>query len=181
MCAFLSQCAEVYVSGSIVHYDYDIHQITPTATDLLIRFSLSPFLFISISFYFLFSHSMHVYKHLGSKFNGFLNINTYISHHFRRFWMFGAILPFHSLSIPFSLFVIECRIFSLLIFQWPLWSKKTFDSFAASFELREKKLKLFHYRKYYGSGIEIGISDLDRCAMTCSNLLTYQYSLWLCC
>lgn len=51
-------CGEVCVSGSIVDYDYDIHKITPTATDLLFRrtrfifLHFSVFSFDSVSFFY---------------------------------------------------------------------------------------------------------------------------------
>lgn len=57
-CRLFFSCGEVCVSGSIVDYDYDIHKITPTATDLLctVFFSLG-FGFVSLllrlSFFFL--------------------------------------------------------------------------------------------------------------------------------
>lgn len=49
---FSWSCGEVCVSDSIVDYDYDIHKITPTATDLLFLHS----------FFFLCSRSIFVSK-----------------------------------------------------------------------------------------------------------------------
>lgn len=130
-CRLFFSCGELCVSGSIVDYDYDIHKITPTATDLVLGFFYPSLVFIHSSsrlvsrfyydYYDFLVFSFGLLEHLGSKFNGFTHQYMNISHHFKKLFFCSVLFVrryFSIHTVHCNLVSFFCLLFSLSTIRW---------------------------------------------------------------
>lgn len=147
-------CGEVCVSDSFVDYDYDIHKITPTATDLLfLHLFLLFFCSLLILWVFYFSLSFFLYICIWApNFNGVF----FLKHQHINF----TLLQFFQCLIH----SIHCNLVSFFFSEKKTWSKRHSN-------LIWMNLSMWPI-EYYFTAIMIWIA-----MMTCWFLLTEIYFL----